>query len=90
MLWNGSGQSYSAQCGEYDLRVWLDPNMPIPNKASGLGSDEHPFVWLYEVRYEDGTVDFRGVRETLLEAQNAAAKQVWHVQPDVLDAVEGF
>lgn len=90
MLWNGSGQNYTAQCGEYDLRVWLDPNMPIPNEDADLGSDEHPFVWLYEVRHEDGTVDFRGVRETLGDAQTAAATQVRHVQPYVLEAVEGF
>lgn len=90
MLWTQAGNNYSAEWGEYSLRVWLDPRMKVPTAEGELGSDEHPFVWFYEVIYEDGTVDFRGLRETLDEAKQAATVQVRNVQPDDYQLAEGF
>ena len=90
MTWSYTGGTYATQLGEYALKVRVDPAMPIPTEDGDLGSDEHPFVWRYEVVADDGVVDFRGVRETLSEAQNAAWLSASQVLPDELEHAEGF
>ena len=84
MSWTYTSGSYQANYGDAQLRVWLEPSMPIPSEAGDYGSDEHPFVWHFEVKNEYGEVDFRGVRETMEEAQHIAAQKAEQFLPDLL------
>lgn len=90
MSWNYTSGRYQAQCGDYSLHAFLHPDMTIPTEENGLGSDEHPFVWFFEVYADDGVREFRGVRETLAEAQAAARSNLEQLLPDAVPMAEGF
>lgn len=90
MSWHYTAGRYTAQYGDYRLHAWVNSDMPIPTEDDGLGSEEHPFVWFFEVYAGDGVREFRGVRETLAEAQEAALMNVEQVSPDVVPLAEGF
>ena len=89
MTWHYTSGRYTLNAGEVQLKVWLDPAVNIPSEDDELGSEEHPFVWLFEVR-EGNRCDVRGVRETLAEAQRAALTKLEQVQPAAFPWAEGF
>ena len=76
--------------GELELKIWLNPATAMLAEPEELGSEEHPFVWHFEVTHaEDGLVG-RGVRETFLEAKQTAEDKATEYLPDLLPAAEGF
>lgn len=90
MDWNYAGGCYSLSYGDCHLQARLTPEMPMRPEEDELGSDEHPFVWLFEVYDAGGRCEVRGMRETLDEAQRAALQKADEVQADVLRLAEGF
>ena len=72
------------------LKVWLEPDTSFLSEPHELGSDEHPFVWHFEVTHDEDGFVCRGVRETLSEAQSIAQRKALELLPDELEIAHGF
>ena len=72
------------------LKVALNSQTSMVGLDGELGSEEHPFVWQFELSHsEDGFV-CRGVRETLFEAQQQCHKAALDYLPQQLPKIVNF
>ena len=89
-MWSTTGDTHSSTLGDYRLKVRLESDTVMLAEDGDLGSEEHPFVWHFEVEHVVEGFICRGLRETLTEAKYGAQRKAEEYLPDAVPLAEGF